>query len=149
MFHAGSTFILSFLWHEYLQLGTRRPHSQLKQTTSITYGTLHRFLYNSDKFSMNSLHVIFRCIIFSPWRSVFRSIIAQVNVWTESWDRNHAPIFWSVINTSGFDSKYRLEKCNRTLSRSWVSPVKQNWHKNRRSEESNVLPLKSKNLSIG
>lgn len=48
------------------------------------------------------------------------------------------------LKVPGLHSRYRLEKCTRTLSRSWVSPLSANRERKVRSDASSVSPAKSK-----
>lgn len=84
---------------------------------------------------MNSWQVIFFPILW-PCRSVLSSIIAQVRQWTPSFE----------VIVSGLQEKYLLEKCINTLSRSWVSPTRENAFKKYLRDWSSVIPVKSKNF---
>lgn len=84
--------------------------------------------FSSARFSINSEHVIFRPM-FWPCRSVFKSMMAHVSVCTASWE----------LNVPGLQSKYRLEKCTSTRSRSCVSPDSENCCKNWRRASSSVV----------
>lgn len=119
---------------------------------------------SSERFSMNSEHDIF-LPIFWPCKSVLSNMIAQVSVCTASrnWKKSrinnlYGNLIACCINLRyctnkpwelkdpGLQSRYLLEKWTSTRSRSWVSPVNENWARNFLRATSSVSRSKLKYL---